>query len=144
MDQGFKLAPMMRLSSTASVLVLSLAVGGCVPVALTAAGVGGSVMATHQLGGVTFRTFSEPLPRVREAVLEALRRMGIGSEQPAGWPDELIHARTGDRVIEIELEAVTPMTTRMKVVVRKDGGLLVDAATALEIINQTAKLLPAP
>lgn len=112
-------------------------------VALTAAGVGGSVMATHQLAGVTFRTFSEPLPRVREAALEALQRMGVGSEQPAGWPDELIQAWAGDRAIEIELEAVTPATTRMKVVVRKDGGFLVDGATALEIVNQTAKLLPA-
>lgn len=143
MDQGFKLAPMMRLCSTATVLVLSLSVGGCVPVALTAAGVGSSVMVTRQLNGVTYRTFSAPLIEVRTAALNALRRMEIGfDETDPSAPETLIQTWAGNRSIEIELESLTPATTRMRVVVRKDGGLLTDGATAMEIISQTANLLP--
>lgn len=117
-----------------------LCLSGCAAVALTAAGVGGGVAASHQMGGLTYRTFSEPLPKVRTAVLSALKRMAIKTQSTEKIElGERILAKAGDRNIEIELEALTPNTTRVRAVARKDGGLIVDSATAVEIINQTER-----
>ncbi|MBL8480830.1 MAG: hypothetical protein JNJ60_01435 [Rhodocyclaceae bacterium] len=121
-------------------LASALLLAGCAAAALTAAGVGGGVAAAHQMGGLTYRTFTEPLPRVRGAVHVALRRMGIkpGNTEKIDL-GERINARAGDRSIEVELEALTPATTRMRAVVRRDGGFVMDSATAVEIINQTER-----
>jgi hypothetical protein len=54
---------------------------------------------------------------------------------------DVIKAKAGDRDIEIELEALTPATTRMTVTAKKDGGILRDGATATEVILQTEKLV---
>ena len=43
-----------------SVLAAALALGGCVPLAITAVGVCGGVAASHTLGGITYRTFTAP------------------------------------------------------------------------------------
>ena len=72
--------------------------------------------------------------------MAALKRMGIkpdGSEK-IDYGERLL-AKAGDRNIEIELEALTPNTTRMRVVAKKDGGIIVDSSTAVEIITQTEK-----
>jgi len=53
----------------------------------------------------------------------------------------LITARAADRDIDIEIEALTPNTTRLTVVAKKDGGLIRDSATATEIILQAEKLV---
>ncbi len=128
----------------ASLAVLSLALfaAACAPLALTAAGVAGGVTAGHHLGGIAYRTFTEPLPKVRAATNKALLRMAIKPERTERIDNgERIVALVPDRTIEIELEALTPSTTRMRVVARKDGGILVDAATAIEVINQTEKFI---
>ena len=54
---------------------------------------------------------------------------------------ETITAKAGDREIVVELEALTPNTTRMKVTARQNGGILSDGATATEVILQTEKLV---
>lgn len=121
-------------------LMLALPLSGCAAVALTAAAVGGGVAANHQLGGIAYRTFTAPLPKVRTAAMAALKRMGIkpdGSEKIE--LGERLLAKAGDRNIEIELEALTSNTTRMRVVAKKDGGAVVDSSTAVEIITQTEK-----
>ena len=72
--------------------------------------------------------------------MAALKRMGIkpdGSEKIE--LGERLLAKAGDRNIEIELEALTTNTTRMRVVAKKDGGVVVDSSTAVEIITQTEK-----
>ena len=123
-----------------AVFLFVLGASGCAAVALTAAAVGGGVAANHQLGGIAYRTFTAPLPRVRSAAMAALKRMGIkpdGSEK-IDYGERLL-AKAGDRNIEIELEALTPNTTRMRVVAKKDGGMIVDSSTAVEIITQTEK-----
>jgi hypothetical protein len=120
--------------------MLALPLSGCAAVALTAAAVGGGVAANHQLGGIAYRTFTAPLPKVRTAAMAALKRMGIkpdGSEKIE--LGERLLAKAGDRNIEIELEALTPNTTRIRVVAKKDGGMVVDSSTAVEIITQTEK-----
>lgn len=119
-------------------LAIAVLLSGCAGVALTAAGVGGGVAASHQMGGLAYRTFTAPLPRVKTAVLTAFKRMEI---QPGATEKielgERILTRAGDREIEIELESLTPKVTRMRAVVRRDGGMIVDSATAVEIISQT-------
>ncbi len=111
---------------------------GCAAVALTAAGVGGGVAASHHMGGLAYRTFTAPIPKVRGAVLTAFKKMDIKPNRTEKIElGERVIAYAGDRTIEVELEALTSNTTRIRVVVKKEGGVLVDAATAVEIINQT-------
>jgi hypothetical protein len=54
---------------------------------------------------------------------------------------EVIEARAADRNITVEIEALTPNTTRLTVTADKAGGIIRDAATATEIILQTEKLV---
>jgi hypothetical protein len=114
----------------------------CVPLALTAAGVGMATGVSHTLGGIVYKTFTAPQAQVKRGVLSALSRMQIKvTEIKRKNSTETIFAKAGDRDIEIDLEALTPTTTRMQVTARKDGGLLRDSATATEIIIQTEKLV---
>lgn len=122
--------------------VLSVSLAGCDPFTLTALGVGSAAGVSHQLGGIAYRTFTEPLPKVKHATLGALRRMAIKVSDTSKTDNgELIKATASNRDIEIEFESLTPTTTRMRAVARKDGGIFVDAATAFEIINQTERML---
>lgn len=120
----------------------ALAVAGCDPISLTMLGVGAGTGVGHQLGGIVYKTFTEPEAKVKKATLAALKRMAIKVDTVVKIDNgEMIKARAADRSIEIELESLTPATTRMRAVARKDGGIIVDSATAVEIIVQTEKLL---
>ena len=126
-------------------LVLALAalnLGGCAAVGLTALGVGMSAGVGHTLGGIVYKTFTTPQAQVEKATLGALSRMQIKVlESKRDKSTRTIKAKAGDRDIEVELEALTPNTTRMSVTATKDGGLLRDGATATEVILQTEKLV---
>lgn len=130
----------LRWLAIASCAVLS----GCVAVALTAVGVGMATGVSHTLGGIVYKTFAAPLPKVRKSTVAALGRMQIKivDAKPDG-NKEVIKARASDRDIEVEIESLTPNTTRVAVTATKDGGLIRDAATATEIILQTEKLVGA-
>jgi hypothetical protein len=107
---------------------------------MTALGIGGAAGVQHTLGGYTYRTFSTTLPRVRTAVTAALGRMAIKIDaRETTGTGEKIKARAGDREIEIELESLSPKTTRMRSTAR--SGIFMDAATATEIVLQTEKAL---
>lgn len=113
---------------------------GCEPITLTAMGVGAAAGVQHTLTGIAYRTFSVPLPKVRSAVTTAFDRMGIklgGKERIENG--ERLTARASDREIEVELEAITPKTTRMRSTAKT--GIFRDAATATEIILQTERVL---
>ena len=119
-----------------------LAASGCIPLALTAAGVGMATGVSHTLGGIVYKTFAAPHAKVHNATVAALRKMQIKvTDTKREDNKELIMARAADREIDIEIEALTPNTTRVTVVARKEGGLLRDTATATEIILQTEKLV---
>ena len=125
----------------AAVLAAALSsLGGCAALAVTAAGIGGATGVSHVMGGITYRTFSEPLPKVKGAAMTALNRMDIkagpASKVQGG---EVIRAEASGREIEIELEKLSPNTTRMRAVAK--NGLLYDSATATEIILQTENVL---
>lgn len=130
-----------RAAAAASLLAAAGLLAGCEPLSLAALGIGGSAAVNHKVNGTPYRTFTAPLARVRIASMGALKRMGIKAEGTTKIENgELITARAGKREIEVELESLTPNTTRMKVVARQ-GGVFYDSATASEIIAQTEKSL---
>lgn len=112
----------------------------CAPLALTAVGVGSAAGVQHTLNGIAYRTFTAPLPQVRGAAIASLNRMGIAVDSRDKTKEgEVIKARASGREIEIEFDALTPNTTRMRTSVR--NGLYMDAATSTEIILQTERVL---
>ena len=138
--------PMTKLRQTFGAIGAAIAAcivgSGCVPVAVTAAGVGMGTGVSHALGGVVYKTFAAPQSKVQRATVAALRKMQIKvTETKREENKELITARATDRDIDIEIEALTPNATRITVVAKKDGGLIRDSATATEIILQTEKLV---
>ena len=123
-------------------LVLVGTLSGCDPISLTALGVGAAAGVQHTLTGIAYKTFTAPLPKVRTAVKSALDRMDIkvGATEKIE-NGERIKARAADRDIEIDLEALSSRTTRMRSTAR--SGIFMDSATATEIILQTEKALGA-
>ena len=126
----------------AAIVVSSFALSGCVAVGLTALGVGMATGVSHTLSGMVYKTFTTPQAQVKRATLGAFNRMQIKViESKRKGSTETIVAKAGDRDIEVELEALTPNTTRMLVTAKKDGGILRDGATATEVILQTEKIV---
>jgi hypothetical protein len=118
----------------------ALLLAACDPVSLTVFGVGTAAGVQHTLGGITYKTFTAPLPQVRAATINSLNHMGIKVAAREKTKDgELIKATASERQIEIELDAITSGTTRMRASVR--NGLFMDGATATEIILQTERAL---
>lgn len=134
---------MSRTVSLPLLVAVIFGLSGCAAIGLTALGVGGAVGINHQLGGIVYKTFTEPLPKVRRASLTALKQMEItvtGVDKTE--VGEVIKATAMNRAIEIQLESLTPKTTRMRVTADSDG-LFKDSATATEIILQTERAIPA-
>jgi len=118
--------------------IVSLA--ACAPLALTAVGVGSAAGVQHTMGGITYRTFTATLPQVRNAAVASLNRMGIKVDsREKSKHGEIVKATANDRAIELEFDALTSNTTRMRAAVR--NGLFMDAATGAEIIIQTERTL---
>jgi hypothetical protein len=132
----------MRKTILLSLALCAPALGGCVAVGLTALGVGMATGVSHTLGGMVYKTFTASQSTVRKATYGAMGRMQVKVVQSKrDGSTEVILAKAGDRDIEVELEALTPNTTRMKVTAKKDGGILRDGATATEVILQTEKIV---
>jgi Protein of unknown function (DUF3568) len=126
--------------------VIVVFLNGCAaPIALTLLGVGAGVTTgtavSYTMDGVAYRTFTAPLPRVEQATLRALNEMGMEVQAPEKTDEgKTIKAKGIDRQIEIELEAISSKTTRIRTVA-KDGIFFKDRATATEIIMQTERIL---
>jgi hypothetical protein len=133
----------MKIARLAIALLMSAwLLGGCAAVALTTLGVGMATGVSHTLGGIVYKTFTAPQADVKKATMTALNRMQIKVQKSRrDGASEVITAKAGDRDVEIELEALTPNTTRMNVTARKDSGILRDGATATEIILQTERVV---
>lgn len=123
-----------------------LYLNGCAaPVALTLFGVGAGVTTgtavSYTMDGIAYRTFTAPLPQVERATLTALNDMGMAIEGTQKTDEgKAIKAKGIDRQIEIELQAISSKTTRIRTVA-KDGVFFKDRATATEIILQTERIL---
>lgn len=123
-----------------TILMLCCVLAGCEAIAMTALGIGASTGVSHSLSGITYRTFAEPIPRVKGASLKALQHMQIKVASTGKLDNgENIKANAADREINIELEALSPNTTRMRVTA--SSGFIRDSATATEIIIQTERYL---
>ena len=119
---------------------VAIPAGGCAVVGATAVGVGASAGVTHTLSGITYRTFSVPMTKVKSATMVAFQRMGIkGASSSKLEGNEVITAKLPNREIEVALEPLTPNSTRMRAVAK--NGMLYDSATATEIVLQTEKAL---
>jgi hypothetical protein len=136
----------------ALMLSLSLSLSGCAGAGLAVASAGAGVaMGTgvdYTLNGIAFKTFTAPLDDVKVATRSGLENMGIEiakDEAPAkpedkGWHFEAI---ANNREVTIDLQSLTPKTTRIRVVA-EDGIFFKDKATEAEIIFQTADALDHP
>src|SRR6266478_2370348 len=136
-----------KRSSIRVVILLGILplLNGCAAVALTMLGVGAGVATgtsvSYTFDGVAYRTFTAPLPKVESATRTALNRMGIKVDATSKTEQgKALSATASDRQIEIEFEAVSSKTTRMRTVA-KQGMFFKDRATAGEIIMQTEKVL---
>ena len=129
-----------RCAIAATLVVTSGALAACAPV-LTVLGVGGASAVNHTLSGIAYKTFTEPLPKVRAASIGALGRMGLklDSARSEGGND-VVTAGGKDREIEIVLEPISASTTRIRVIARS-ATIFYDSATATEIIVQTERAL---
>lgn len=123
-----------------SCLTATILLAACDPLTLTVAGVGASAGVQHTMTGIVTRTLAAPLPDVRDAARSALTSMDIKiNGRYRIWTGEEFQATAGGREISVKMEALTAKTTRVEVTAR--NGLLYDAATATEIVNQTEKAL---
>ena len=139
----------MQQNSTRAFLLVGLSLlylNGCAaPVALTLLGVGAGVTTgtavSYTMDGIAYRTFTAPLTQVERATLTALNDMGMKIEGTEKIDEgKAIKAKGVDRQIEIELQAISSKTTRIRTVA-KDGVFFKDRATATEIILQTERIL---
>ncbi len=132
---------MMSYLNLITFLFIGLSTIACVPVATTAAGVGGSAVITHTLNGTAYRTFTAPASKVRLATINALERMKIKVVSES-QEDKIrfLTAKTTERNIEIHIEPISTNTTRVSVAA-KSSAFVYDGATAEEILQQTKKSL---
>ena len=104
------------------ILINTVSLTGCVAAATSAAGMGGSAAITHTMNGITYRTFTAPQAKVRFATIRALDRMQIkliSDSMQDKSNIRLVTAKSSERKIEIQLEPISPNTTRMRVIAKK-------------------------
>jgi hypothetical protein len=134
----------MRYASILGTLLIALSLQGCAAIGLSlaTAGAGAGISAgyEHTVNGIVYKTFAASKDELRIATLEALKRMAmpvtLDQKSEAGWA---LTATANKRTIDIELQALTEQTTRMRVVANDGTIFFKDASTATEIINQTAQ-----
>jgi hypothetical protein len=115
----------------------------CEPLAIGLIGAGAGVALRYNLDNIAARTFTATPAAVKSASLIAIERMGLALDATRPLDSgELIVARARNREIEIELEPITSLATRMRITART-GGVFYDNATAHELVQQTEKILDA-
>lgn len=93
--------------------------------------------AAYMYTSVAEQTFCYDLDKLNRATIAALKNMGMSVvRQSLEEGDKRIEARATELTISIKLQPITAKSTKMRVNARK--GLLLDKATALEVIRQTS------
>ena len=134
-----------RTIGAALVVLGALGSQGCAGVGLALFGVGAGVSSgtgvSYTLDSIAYKTFTGSETELRTATLQTFKRMAIEvTDTQKTETGTEITAIAGDRTVEVEIDRITPRTSRMRVVVKK-GWFLRDRATAGEIIVQTADTL---
>lgn len=127
-----------------ALLLVSASQLGCIGVGLTmlgaGVGIGGGSAVNYTLNGYAYRTFAAPIPVVEKAALGALELMGVELESRERIEQgRLLIGSASERTVVVRLERVTDRATRVRTHVRM--GILMDRATATEIIIQTEEVL---
>jgi Protein of unknown function (DUF3568) len=136
----------MRIIHVVLLCAFSVSLGGCGAVGLAVfgagAGAGMGAGVDYTMNGIAYKTYAAPIKNVRVATLKTFDDMGmpVVSDQrtPNGWQ---LTATAADRTINVELETLTPKTTRMRIVADEGQFFFKDKATESEIIAQTAQVL---
>jgi hypothetical protein len=94
----------------------------------------------HTVNGYAYRICAAPLASTLLAVVSTLNamRIKVASIRRTSQRD-VVRAISGERDVEVEVEAVSPTTTQFRTVARQ--GASYDSATAIEIIAQTEQML---
>jgi hypothetical protein len=123
--------------------------GGCAGVTTTLFGAGAGTATSsgvsYTIDNIAYKTFNVPVDKVEQGARSVLGKMEFPvttvERTTAGVSILAQSANAAHELdIEIELERLSPQVTRMRVIAKR-GVFLKDAATATEIILQTAKLL---
>lgn len=110
---------------------------GCAAVAIT----GGSLGLGYSITNVAKKTVNHPLDKVVWAIMDATHKMEIDVIKNQGNEEgRFIEARTKRLSIYIDLESITPKTTKMTINAR-EGLFIKDKSTANAIIHKTEKIL---
>ncbi|MEK9628878.1 MAG: DUF3568 family protein [Nitrospinota bacterium] len=127
----------MRILRLGVALIFVSIFSGCAAVAIT----GGSLGLGYSVTNVAKKTINHPLDRVVGAVMDASNKMEIRVIE--NWGNEegrTIKATTKSLSIYIELESITPKTTKMTINA-KEGLFFKDKSTANAIILEAEKFL---
>jgi Protein of unknown function (DUF3568) len=138
-------APLRRGVLGLLIVVGALSLQGCAAIGLTligsGVGIGAGAGTGHALDSIVYKTFTVPMDTLSKATVVTLNRMDIELvDTEATEEGQIIKATAADRKIEIEFDRLTPKTTRMRVVAKRNW-LIRDRATATEIILQTDRTL---
>lgn len=136
----------MKIAHGVLLCAIALSLGGCGAAGLAVvgagAGVGMGAGVDYTMNGIAYKTYAAPINNVRFATLRALDEMGMpivaDQRTPTGWE---LTATAADRTIDVQLERLTPRTTRMRIVADEGQIFFKDRATETEIIAQTAQIL---
>lgn len=128
------------MARTLVILIAILLLPGCMTVApLVVSGVGSG--ATYSLFSTAYKTETFSLNTVYRACMQALRAMEIRAHTISRkGPEITVAALAGNHKVFLELETITPATTRVIIKVSK-AFLFRDKATAEEIIHQMSLAL---
>jgi hypothetical protein len=133
---------MKRIGRAALLGAMGIGLSGCSAVGVSLVSTALGLGASHQINGVSHRTFTEPQARTEDAVIEALGRMGLAiSSREDVEGGRLVQAIAATRTIDVAIEPITPKATRVRSTTRVNGGFLLDGATSAEIIAQTERVL---
>ena len=119
-------------------LLLQGCAAGAIGITLATAGAGAGMTAgvEHTLNGIVYKTFASPANEVRFATLKTLDRMGMpltdDQKTDTGWK---LSASAKDRTVDIELESLTDMTTRIRVVANEGFIFLKDDKNGFPAFN---------
>lgn len=100
------------------------------------------IAGTHTVNGYAYRICAAPIAMTLLAVVSALNQMRIKvASIRRNSQCDVVRAISGERDVEVVVEAISSTTTRVRTVARQ--GASYDSATAIEIIVQTEKILVA-
>jgi hypothetical protein len=134
-----------RLIGIAMVSICALGSQGCAAIGLSlfgaGASVGGSSGIDYTFNSTAYRTFPNSEDEVRAAALQTLRRMAIEVKETKKEDSGTeITASAGKDTVEIEIDHITPRTSKMRVAVKR-AWIVRDRSTAGEIVAQTGHAL---